>query len=83
MTMINCLVELLRSGGDYLLLRKLLGPFRATLGTDSPLYNLARSRGESLVSFVISVSGMFLGYSHFSSFFIFVSFGGRDCDGLR
>ena len=82
MTVINCLVELLRSGGDYLLLRKLWGHFRATLGTDSPLYNLAWSRGESLVSFVISVIGMFLGYSHFSSFFIFISFGGRVRDGL-
>ena len=52
-TMINCLVELLRSGGDYLLLKKLWGHFRATLGTDSPLYSLTWSRGESLVSFII------------------------------
>ena len=51
MTMINCLVELLRSGGDYLLLRKLWGHFRATIGTENPLYNMTWSRGESLVSF--------------------------------
>ena len=49
MTMVNCLVELLRSGGDYLLLRKLWGHFRATLGSENPLYSLAWSRGESLV----------------------------------
>ena len=50
MSMINCLIELLRFGGSYLLLRKLWGCFRATLGHDSPLYNLYWSRPESLVS---------------------------------
>ena len=53
-TMINCLVELLRTGGDYLQLRKLWGHFRATLGSDSPLYRLTWSRGESLMSFIIT-----------------------------
>ena len=59
MTMINCLIELLRSAGDYLLLRKLSGHFRATLGSDNLLYNLRWSRGESLVSFIVSVNDIF------------------------
>ena len=51
MTMVNCLIEMLRSGGDYLLLRKLWGHFRATLATENPLYSLTWSRGESLVRY--------------------------------
>ena len=50
MTMVSCLVELLRCGGSNLLLRKLWGYFRATLSSGNPLYNLAWSRQESLVS---------------------------------
>ena len=50
MTLINCLLELLRSGGSYTLLRKLWGCFRATLGPEDPLFNLNWSRPESLVS---------------------------------
>ena len=49
MTMVNCLIEMLRSGGDYLFLRKLWGHFRATLASENPLYNRFWSRGESLV----------------------------------
>ena len=49
MTMVNCLIEMLRSGGDYLFLRKLWGHFRATLASENPLYSLTRSRGESLL----------------------------------
>ena len=49
MTKVNCLIEMLRSGGDYLFLRKLWGHFRATLASENPLYNLTWSRGESLV----------------------------------
>ena len=55
MTMVNCLIELLRSGGSYTfytLLRRLCGSFRATLGRDSPLYDLNWSQAESLVSWV-------------------------------
>ena len=48
--MVNCLIELLRFGGSYLLLRKLWGCFRATLGPENPLYNVRWSRPESLVS---------------------------------
>ena len=50
MTLINCLLELLRSGGSYTLLRKLWGCFRATLGPEDPLFKLNWSRPESLVS---------------------------------
>ena len=50
MTLINCLLELLRSGGYYTPLRKLWGCFRATLGPEDPLFNLNWSHPESLVS---------------------------------
>ena len=50
MTLINCLLELLRSRGSYTLLRKLWGCFRATLGPEDPLFNLNWSRPENLVS---------------------------------
>ena len=49
MTMVKCLVELLRSGGNYILLRKSWGHFRGPLGSENPLYNLTWSRGETLV----------------------------------
>ena len=61
MTMVNCLVELLRSGGSYTLLRRLWGSFRATLGRDSPLYSLNWSQAESLVSY--SFCNIFLSFS--------------------
>ena len=50
---VNCLVELLRSGENYLLLQKLWGNFRATLGSENSLYSLTWSRGESLVISII------------------------------
>ena len=37
-------------GGSYVLLRKLLGNFRAYLGPDNPLYNLHWNRLETLFS---------------------------------
>ena len=55
MTMINCLVDLLRSGGSYTLLRRLWGSFQATLGRENPLYSLNWSLAESLVSNNFSV----------------------------
>ena len=67
LTMVNCLIELLRSGGDYLLLRKLWGHFRATLASENPLYNLAWNRGESLVK----LSSYFLSFFFLSPFFSF------------
>ena len=50
MTLVTCLLELLRAVGGYLLLRRLWGCFRATLVPDNPLYKLNWSRAESLVS---------------------------------
>ena len=50
MTLINCLLELLRSGGNYTLLRKLWGCFRAMLGPEDLLFILNSSRPESLIS---------------------------------
>ena len=43
------LIEMLRSGGDYLFLRKLWGHFRATFASENPLHNLIWSRAESLM----------------------------------
>ena len=43
LTMVKSLMELLRCGGSYLLLRKLWGYFRATLGREDPLYLLTWS----------------------------------------
>ena len=53
LTLVKCLLELLRSGGSYTLLRKLWGCFRATLGPEKLLYSLKWSREESLVSDVL------------------------------
>ena len=70
LTMVNCLIELLRSGGDYLLLRKLWGHFRATLASENPLFNLAWNRGESLVR----LSSYFLTFLSSSPLFLFFVF---------
>ena len=50
LTMVNCVAELCRWGGSYVLLRKLWGNFRATLGLDNPLYSLRWILPETLVS---------------------------------
>ena len=47
LTMVICLLELLRCGGSYLLLCKLWGCFRVTLGPEYPLFSLNWSRAES------------------------------------
>ena len=39
-TMVNCLMELMRCGGSYVLMCKLWGCFRSTLGPEDPLYSL-------------------------------------------
>ena len=69
MTMVNCLIELLRPGGSYTLLRRLLGSFRATPGHDNPLYSLNCSQVESLVSCIFLVD-----YSSFLMPFLLLSF---------
>ena len=55
LTMVNCVAELCRWGGSYVLLRKLWGNFRATLGPDNPLYSLHWNRPETLVSRFYSI----------------------------
>ena len=50
LTMVNCVTELCRWGGSYILLRKLWGNFRATLGPDNSLYSLCWNLPETLVS---------------------------------
>ena len=50
LTMVNCVAELCRWGGSYILMRKLWGNFRATLGRDNPLHNLRWNCLETLVS---------------------------------
>ena len=50
LTMVNCVAELCRWGSSYVLLRKLWGNFRATLGPDNHLYNPHWNRPETLVS---------------------------------
>ena len=55
MSMVNCLIELLRFGGSHTLLRKLWGCFRATLGPENPLYSIQWSRPESLVGIFVLV----------------------------
>ena len=47
MTLVNFLSELLHAGGSSLLIRKMWGCFRATLGLANPLYNLNWSRAET------------------------------------
>ena len=66
MTMINCLVELLRSDGSYTLLQRLWGSFRATLGRENPLYSLNWSLAESLVS--INFTVLFLAFDLYMLF---------------
>ena len=56
MTMVNCLLELCRCGGSYVLLSRLWCCFRAKMGTENPLYNFNRSQTKSLVfPFVLDV----------------------------
>ena len=50
LTMVNCVAELCRWGGCYILMRKLWGNFRATLGRDNPLHNLRWNCPETVVS---------------------------------
>ena len=58
LTMVTSLMELLRYGGSYLLLRKHWGCFWATLGRENPLYSLTWSRSESLVSRFVLLNDM-------------------------
>ena len=55
MTMMICLVELLRCGRGYVLLRRLWGCFRATLEFEDLPYNVMSSQCEPLVRWFISI----------------------------
>ena len=50
LTMVNCISDLCRCGGSYVLLQKLWGNFRATLGREDPLYNFHWNCSETLFS---------------------------------
>ena len=50
MTLVSCVCDPLRSGGDYPLLRRLWGHFCASLGDQSPEYKVDWSRPETVVS---------------------------------
>ena len=60
MTMISCLCELLRGGGDFSTLRRLWGLFRVTLPETAPQYHVNWSRSETLVSIPICVTFYFV-----------------------
>ena len=51
MTLVGCLCELLRSGGDFILLRRLWGHLLASLSENQePLFALSWSCSETVVS---------------------------------
>ena len=49
MTFVSEFCDLLRSGGDFSLLRRLWGYFVASLGKQEPLFTLGWSRSETIV----------------------------------
>ena len=60
MTFVGCLCELLRSGGDFLLLRQLWGHFLASLSEEQePQFALNWSRSETVVSILRRVIVLF------------------------
>ena len=50
MTLVSCVCELLRRGGDFFLLRHLWGHFTASLGSREPQFTVNWSRSETVVS---------------------------------
>ena len=51
-TLVSCLLELLRSGGSQVFLRRLRNQFRTTLPVDSPYASVIWSKSETLVVLV-------------------------------
>ena len=49
MTLVSCVCDLLRSGGDFALLRRLWNHFCSSLGDREPEYQLGWSRSETVV----------------------------------
>ena len=68
MTLISCICERLRSGGDFALLRRLWTNFRASLGESAPEYQMSWSRTET----VIGVAHHFLCFLWFFASFPFL-----------
>ena len=52
MTLVSCFCDLLRSGGDLTLLRRMWGLFCASLGDRKPEYSMQWSRSETVVSII-------------------------------
>ena len=52
MTLVSCFCDLLRSGGDLTLLRRMWGHFCASLGDRKLEYSMQWSRSETLVSII-------------------------------
>ena len=50
MTLVSSLSDVLRSGGDFTLVRRLWGYFLASLGGRDPEFTLQWSRSETVVS---------------------------------
>ena len=72
MTLVGCLCELLRSGGDFILLRRLWGHFFASLTEEQePQFALNCSRSETVVS---SRFDVVVPFSHFFLFLCGVIF---------
>ena len=55
MTLVASLCDFLRSGGDFNLVRRLWGYFRATLGERQPDFSFEWSRSETVVSIVVGM----------------------------
>ena len=66
-TLLTCVMELLRHGGNYSLLRKQWCQFRSSLGTQSGLSGSSWSKSETLVSILFFLS-------YFSLLFVIESF---------
>ena len=87
MTLVSCFCDLLRSGGDLTLLRRMWGHFCASLGDRKPEYSMQWSRSETVVSIIWLWSSRSISYVSeellfplfFSKRFAFQSF---VCQGL-
>ena len=74
MTLVSCFCDLLRSGGDLILLRRMWGHFCASLGDRKPAYSMQWSRSETVVSIIwLCIGNSSLSYvSEQLLFFLFV-----------
>ena len=57
MTLVSCFCDLLRSGGDLTLLRRMWGHFCASLDDRKPEYSMQWNRSETVVSIIWLCSG--------------------------